>query len=324
MKSTRIATLATFAACVLAALTAPASFAQAQDFPTRPIELLVAFPAGGGSDALARAFADAATRNLPQPMFVTNKPGAAGTIGFAEGAAAKPDGYKITVVSPELLITPYLGIGKVTYEAFKPIGRINADPCTVAVRTDAHWKSIEEFVAELKSKPGAVSVANSGPGSINHVCAAALEDKTGTKINHIPYLGSGPMINALLSQQVEAAVISPAEVSSFVRAGKMRLLAVMAKERAKDFADVPTFRERGIDLVANTWRGLVVPKATPDAVVAKLGELLVKVNADTNYRAVFEKQSLGRVAEDAAQFAAYLKQEDELYKRIVPQLNMSK
>ncbi|WP_077002316.1 tripartite tricarboxylate transporter substrate binding protein [Variovorax sp. KK3] len=319
MKLVRFAALA-FSALALPA--APGAFAQ--DYPTRPIELLVAFPAGGGSDALARAFADSASRVLPQPMIVINKPGAAGTIGFAEGANAKPDGYKITMVSPELLITPYLGIGKVNYEAFKPIGRINADPCTVAVKADAKWKSIEEFIAHLKANPGRASVANSGAGSINHVCAAALEDKTGTKVNHIPYLGAGPTINALMGDQVDAVVISPAEVSAFVKSGKMRLLAVMAKDRSKDFPEIPTFRERGIDLVANTWRGLVVPKATPDAVVARLGELLVKVNADPAYRSVFERQTLGRVTENGEQFASYLKQEDDLYKRIVPLLNMSK
>lgn len=298
--------------------------AQTQDYPSRPIELLVAFPAGGGSDALARALAEAAAKVLPQPMVVVNKPGASGSIGFAEGANARPDGYKLTMVSPELLITPYLGIGKVSYEAFRPIGRINADPCTVAVRTEARWKTIEEFVAHVKANPQRVAVANSGNGSINHVCAAALEDKIDAKLTHIPYLGSGPMINALLGDQVDAAVISPAEVSTFVKAGKMRLLAVMAKERAKGFEDVPTFRERGMDLVANTWRGLVVPKATPDAIVARLGELLTKVNADPNYRAMFERQNLGRVTENAEQFWAYMKQEDELYKRIVPTLHMVK
>jgi len=301
-----------------------ASLASAQEFPSKPIELLVAFPAGGGSDALARGIADSASKQLPQPMIVINKPGAAGTIGFAEGANAKPDGYKVTMVSPELLITPYLGIGKVTYQDFKPVGRINEDPCTVAVNISSPFKTIEAFISHVKANPTKVNVANSGAGSINHVCAAALEDKAGLKINHIPYLGSGPMINALLGDQVDAAVISPAEVNSFVKAGKMRLLAVMSKERAKGFEDVPTFRERKIDLVMSTWRGLVVPKATPDAIVAKLSEVLVKVNADPAYQAILERQNLGRILENREQFAAFLKEGDEQYKRIVPMLQMSK
>jgi tripartite-type tricarboxylate transporter receptor subunit TctC len=307
-----------------AVLTAAASVASAEDFPIRPIELLVAFPAGGGSDALARGIADSASKNLPQPVVVVNKPGAAGTIGFAEGAGAKPDGYKVTMVSPELLITPYLGIGKTTYQDFKPVGRINEDPCTVAVQTNSPFKTIEAFISHVKANPTKVTIANSGSGSINHVCAAALEDKAGLKVNHIPYLGSGPMINALLGDQVDAAVISPAEVNTFVKAGKMRLLAVMSKDRTKGFEDVPTFRERGIDLVLSTWRGLVVPKATPDAIVAKLSDVLVKVNADPAYQQLLERQNLGRILETREEFAAFLKQGDEQFKRIVPMLQMTK
>ncbi len=305
---------------VTAALTA----AHAQDFPSKPIELVVAFSAGGGSDAVGRGLADSASRAMPQPMIVINKPGATGTIGFAEGANAKPDGYKVTMISPELLITQHLGIGKVSYRDFRPIGRFNEDPCTVAVQTKSQFTSLESFTAFAKANPSKINVANSGAGSIYHVCAAAIEEKLGLKFNHIPYLGSGPTINALMGDQVDAVVISPTEVNSFVQAGKVRLLAVMSKERAKGFENVPTFRERNIDLVMSTWRGLAVPKATPDDVVGKLGAMLVKINADPGYQAMLDKQFMGRMLENREDFAEFLKQDDERYKRLVPMLQITK
>jgi tripartite-type tricarboxylate transporter receptor subunit TctC len=183
----------------------------AADYPTKPIELIVPYAAGGGTDLVARAFADAAKKHLPQPIGVVNKTGGGGAVGLTEIMAARPDGY-----------------------------------------------------------PGKVRIGNSGTGAIWHLAAEALAEKTGTTFNHAPFDGANPAVTSLLGGHIEAVPVSPAEVSSQLAAGQLRMPAVMADQRQKAFPDVPTLKEKGIDLTVATWRGIVVPKKTPAAVVETL------------------------------------------------------
>ncbi len=306
------------------ALAAGGLSAQAQTYPARPLELVVPFPAGGGTDVLGRAYAEAAHKFFPQPIVVVNKPGAIGTIGYAYGAGAKPDGYVVTMIVPELLIAPYVNVGKTSFEEFTPIARINADPGSITVRADAPWKTVEEFLAYAKSKPGEVSISTSGSGSIYHLAAAAVEDKAGVKFNHVPYQGESPAILGLLSSQVDATAVSPGALSAHVKAGKLRILAVMSNQRLKSYENVPTLKERNIDVAMGTWRGLAVPKGTPPDVVKQLRELTQKVNDDPKYRETVEKQNIGLLYEDGDAFAASLKRENEDFRRLVPKLSLSK
>lgn len=318
MISSKVFTAAMAAACLWA------SAAPAETYPSRPVELLVPFPAGGGSDVLARAFAEAARRTFPQPLTVINKPGAIGSIGFYEGGHAKADGYKITVLSPELLLAPLIGIGKASYEDFTVIAKINSDPSAITVRANAPWKTIEEFIADARARPGAMTVGNSGNGSIYHVAAAAFEEQTKIKVNHVPYQGSAPAVLGLLGAQVDAATVTPGEVSTYVKAGQLRVLAVMSDQRVKGFENVPTFKERGYDLRVSTWRGIAVPKGTSPEIVRQLSELAQKVNQEPVYRNVFEKQNLGLVYEDAETFRKNLQAQNEQFKRLVPGLILNK
>ncbi|MDB5895427.1 MAG: transporter substrate-binding protein, partial [Rhodoferax sp.] len=208
----------------LAALTALTALglgaAQAQsDFPTRPIELVVPFQPGGGTDALARSFADATRKHMPQSMIIVNKPGASGAIGWQDVISAKPDGYRLAVVTVELTTLPHMGIGKFTYEDLQPIARLNADPAAITVRSDAPWNTIEEYLAAARKDPGKIGVGNAGNGSIWHLAASALEEKTGVKFNHIPFQGAGPAVLALLGGHVDSVAVSPAEVTTYVAAG---------------------------------------------------------------------------------------------------------
>jgi tripartite-type tricarboxylate transporter receptor subunit TctC len=250
----------------MAAAHAPA-FAQSA-FPTKPIELVVPYPAGGGTDVLARAFAQAAVKHLPQPLVVVNKPGAAGAIGWADVLNGKEPGYKIAVLATDLMTQPNMGLTKITYEDFTPIARLNYDPAALTVRADAPWNSVEEFVAAAKK--GDFRIGNGGNGSTWHLAAAAIEDKTGAKFNHIPFSGANPAALSLLGGHIEAITVSAAEVYAHVAAGKLKVLGVMAEQRIKGFENVPTFKERGLDLQIGTWRGLGVPKGTPADIVATL------------------------------------------------------
>ncbi|WP_369651000.1 MULTISPECIES: tripartite tricarboxylate transporter substrate binding protein [unclassified Variovorax] len=307
------------AAAVLAAGTASA---QPAGFPSKPIELVVPFQPGGGTDALARAFADATRKHMPQSMIIVNKPGASGAIGWQDVVNAKPDGYRLAVVTVELTTLPHMGLAKFTYEDLTPIARLNADQSAITVRADAPWNTIEEFLAAARKDSGKLSMGNAGNGSIWHLAAAALEDKTGAKFNHTPFQGAGPAVLALLGGHIDAVAVSPAEVTTYVQAGKLKTLAVMAEQRVKGFDKVPTLKERGIDLVIGTWRGIAAPKNTPPEVVAYLKNLSQKAAGEPAFREVLDKQNLGFSYADDVAFKANMAKDNAYFKALMGKLDI--
>jgi len=315
----RIAALCAAAALAFGCVTPAAAQTK---FPDHQIELVVPYQPGGGTDGLARAFADASRKYIDQPIVVINKPGAGGAIGWNEVINAKPDGYKLAVLTVELLTLPHLGLAKFKYDDFQPIAQLNSDPAAITVKADAPWNSIEEFIAAAKKDPGSVRVGNSGNGSIWHLAAAALEDKTGTKFNHIPYQGAAPAVLSLLGGHIEAVAVSPAEVSTHVQGGKLKVLMVMADKRIKGFEKVPTAKERGIDLSIGTWRGLGAPKNTPPEVMARLREITAKTANEPSLREVMDKQNLGFVYTDGAVFKETLAKDNVYFGELITKLNI--
>lgn len=295
----------------------------ADPYPSKPVEMIVPWPAGGGTDVIARVYAEAARAHFAQPILIVNRPGAIGSIGFSEAAAAKADGYKVVMATPELLIAPYLGIGRASYESFIPIARINADPASITVRADAPWKTVDEFLAHARANAGKVTLSTSGNGAIPDIAAAALEDKTGIKFTRVPYQGEAPAIQAILAGQVDATVVAPGAMSSHIKADKLRVLAVTSAQRIAEFPSAPTLKERGVDLAIGTWRGLMVPKGTPPEVVAQWRELTRKVSADPKYQETLKKQNVNLIYEDGEQFAAVMRENDALFKRLVPLLQVT-
>ena len=295
----------------------------ADPYPSKPVEMIVPWPAGGGTDVIARVYAEAARTHFAQPILIVNRPGAIGSIGFSEAAAAKADGYKVVMATPELLIAPYLGIGRASYESFIPIARINADPASITVKADAPWKTVDEFLAHARANAGKVTLSTSGNGAIPDIAAAALEDKTGIKFTRVPYQGEAPAIQAILAGQVDATVVAPGAMSSHIKADKLRVLAVTSAQRIAEFPSAPTLKERGVDLAIGTWRGLMVPKGTPPEVVAQWRELTRKVSADPKYQETLKKQNVNLIYEDGEQFAAVMRENDALFKRLVPLLQVT-
>ena len=309
------------ALAALLALGAGTVHAQA-DFPNRPIELVVPFQPGGGTDALARSFADATRKHMPQSMVIVNKPGASGAIGWQDVINAKPDGYRLAVVTVEVTTLPHMGIGKFTYEDLQPIARLNADQAAITVRADAPWNTIEEFLAAARKDSGKIGVGNAGNGSIWHLAASALEDKTGVKFNHIPFQGAGPAVLALLGGHVDSVAVSPAEVTTYVAAGKLKMLAVMADQRVKGFEKVPTLKERNIDLSIGTWRGIAAPKNTPPEVVAYLKKLALNASNEPAFRETLDKQNLGFAYADDVAFKQVMAKDDAYFKTLITKLGI--
>lgn len=296
--------------------------AQAQSFPSRPVELVVPFAAGGGTDALARAMSDASRKHFPQPIVILNKPGAAGGIGLTEVARSAPDGYKLALVTADMVIIPHLGLTKTTYESFTPIIQLNADPSAITVAADSPYNTIEEFLEAARAKPETMQLGNAGVGSIWHLAAAALEDKTGVKFNHIPFTGGNPAVLALLGGHIDAVAVSPAEVIQYVKAGKLKTLAVMADQRVKGFENVPTLKERKIDLSIGTWRGIAAPKGTPQPVLDTLGEAFRKAAAEDSLKKFMDEQNLGYVVEDQKAFTAQIERDNATFKALIEKFNM--
>ncbi|MGJ7544201.1 Bug family tripartite tricarboxylate transporter substrate binding protein [Variovorax sp. LT1R16] len=324
MKFTRRDVIAS--ACALVATGLGTAAQAASEYPSKTIELIVPVAAGGGTDLVGRAFAEASKKYLPQqPMIVINKPGASGAIGTAELINAKPDGYKIGIIICEITIIPNLGITKYTAADLRPIARLNADPSAVTVRADAPWQTIDEFLADARKRKDPMPVGNAGMGSIWHMAAAAFAEKTNVKVNHVPFLGAAPAVVALLGGHVDAITVSPGEVAQHVAAGKLRTLAVMSDQRVGGiFEKVPTLKERGVDLTVGVWRGLAVPKGTPADIVQTLSDVARKAADDAVFRDALSKASLGWAYADAAAFQTVIDKDRAFYAALVPKLELNK
>lgn len=310
------------AACAAAAFAALPSLAA---YPERPVEFVVPSSAGGGTDVMARNFADVARKYLPQPIVVTNKPGVSGGLGMGEVQRATPDGYKVAVLISELAIIPHLGMIKFGVNDFIPIARLNADPGTIAVRADSPWNSVDDLLAHARKSPGALPMGNAGSGTIWHFAAAAVEEKTGVRFNHVPFQGAAPSVVALIGGHVDAITVSPAEISSHVAAGKLKVLGVMAEQRlAGQYAKVPTFKERGVDLVVGTWRGLGVPLGTPPEVVAVLREAARKTASDPAFLDAMAKSNLIVSYQDGEAFKPFMNSQSEYFKKLLPTVTIQK
>lgn len=258
------------------ALAAFASIASAQ-FPDHSITMIVPFPPGGVADTVGRPVADAMSRNLQQPVVIENKPGAGGGIGMAQVAKAKPDGYTVLMSLASLTVLPEADkiLGRppmYTIDQLKPIARFTADPTVFAVRADAPWKTLADFIADAKKNPGKFTYGSSGNYGTMHVPMEMFAGAAGVKMVHVPYTGAGPAIVGLLGGQVDAVATGPASIVQHVKSGKVRVLAHWGDVRLVALPDVPSMKESGTDVQYAQWSGLFVPAGTPDAVVNRLRE----------------------------------------------------
>ena len=242
----------------------------AADFPTKEVQIIIPWAAGGATDLIFRALAATTGKYLGKAVVVVNRPGGGGAVGYTEGAQAKPDGYMLISAVTPLTILPHQVSTAFTYKNFEPIINVVDDPSMFLVRSDAPWKSLKEFLDFAKKNPNMITVGNSGAGGGVHLVALAFEKTAGVKFNHIPFSGGGPSVTALLGAHINAVSVSPPEGISHVQAGKLKIIALFAEKRFEMFLDVPTVKEQGIDFAMGMWRGLAAPKGTPPDVIKKL------------------------------------------------------
>lgn len=293
------------------ALGLSAAAAQAQDaYPTRPVTMVVAFPPGGVADITARPTALTMEKILRQRVIIENRPGAAGATGNAYVANAKPDGYTLLMALSSVSVIPEaerLQGHKPPYELaqFAPIALISADPVVLVVREDAPWKTVKDFIADAKSRPGKISYSSSGIFGALHMPYALLENATGTTLWHVPYNGGGPAVQALLGGQVDSTVGGPAAMIGQIRAKKFRPLASFGGKRLASLPDVPTLKELGIDAEYYIWAGIMVPAATPAPVQQKLRGAVRQAAQDPDFRNAMAKVETPVSYMDAPEFRHY-------------------
>ena len=251
------------------------SSAALAQFPDRAITMVVPFPPGGLADAVARPVAEAMSRELKQPVVVENKPGAGGGIGMAAVAKAKPDGYTILMSLSSYTVLPEADklFGRAPMyqlDQLKPVARFTADPTVFAVRADAPWKTLQDFVNDARAHPGKFTYGSSGNYGTMHVPMEMFAGAAGVKMVHVPYTGAGPAIVGLLGGQVDALSTGPATVVQQVKAGKVRVLAHWGDVRLVALPDVPSMKESGTNVEYAQWSGLFAPAGTPDAVLQRL------------------------------------------------------
>ncbi|MGO2187655.1 MAG: tripartite tricarboxylate transporter substrate binding protein [Microbacterium gubbeenense] len=286
----------------------------AADFPNGPIELVVAWSAGGGTDVMARAFAQSAEDHLGVPVNVVNKPGSSGAVGWGEIAhSTEPDGQTLTIVSPEIGFMEEQGLYDFGLDDFTLITLINQDPAALAVKADAPWDTLEEFLEDARSNPGDISIGNSGPGLAWDLATTAIEMESDTEFTHVPYDGAATAVQAVLGGTLDAMTFSIGEVSAQVEAGEMKVLALAQEDRLDALPDVPTFIEEGYDVDTGTFRGIAGPAGMDPEVVEILNDAFVDMAEEDVFVDVMESNSFGIRVMPTDEFQPFFEDARDLY-----------
>jgi len=263
----------------------PAINARAQAYPSGPITLVVAWPAGGGSDISMRLLADALSKKINVPVIVLNKAGAGGAIGHREIANAKPDGYTIGMFSSGGISLPYLNADANTIDELEPLAFFGEDPSALEVSMASGITTLKEFVDKARANPGKIRNGNDQPGGSGFLAIAQYEKAMNFKVGRVSYAGFAPTVTALLSGEVDSATVAIPDTIEHHRGGKMRILGVSAAERHYLAPEIPTFKEQGFDVVVGAWRCLAGPKGMPTDRLAFLEANLLAVLKDPEFQA---------------------------------------
>lgn len=311
--------LAVLAACGLGA-------AQAQDYPTRPVRIVVPYPAGGFNDTLGRLAAKHLGEYWKKPVIVDNKPGAGTMIGTKEVAGAPPDGYTILVAQFPFAANPWLykNIPYDTQKAFTPVMLAGRSPMLLVTHAHSPYRSAQDVLAAARARPNALTYGSSGAGSSNHLAMALFESATGTQMRQVPYKGSTPMLTDLAGGQFDVALDLLPHAMPFMQAGRVRPLAIAAPKRSPLLPDVPTAAEAGIPgYEVSSWHGFVVPAGTPQAIVDKLNAELNRVLQEQEVKKAFAAEGVEPHGGTPAQFRSFIEGQMALWKKVVRDRNIT-
>jgi len=297
-----------------------ASAVMAEDYPSKPIRLIVPFPPGGPNDIIARVVGQRMSEISRQPVIIDNRSGQAGALGTDAVAKSPPDGYTIAITSASsLAISPTLE--KIAYDPAKdlaPVTLVAEVPEMLVVAANVPAKNMDELVALCKAQPGKLNFASAGVGGLPHLAGELFKLTAKIDIVHVPYRGAAPAINDLLGQQVQMTWLDLPVILPQIKAGNLRPIALGAKTRAAQAPDVPTTAEVGMpDILIENWYGMIAPAATPPDVIAKLNKITTDAMSDPNVKEKLADQGLTLVPQTPDEFRAYIAAETKKWAKVI-------
>jgi tripartite-type tricarboxylate transporter receptor subunit TctC len=311
------------AAGLLLALTAPI---MADDYPNRPVRLIIPFPPGGSNDVVGRVIAQHLSTGLGKQIIVDNRGGAGGVIGTDAASKAAPDGYTIAVISLAHAVNPWLY--KLPYDpikSFVPIGIMGKGPNVLSVNPEFPVKSVKELVALAKQKPGDIQYASAGVGSFQHLGAELFKLQAGVDMLHIPFKGGGPAMVDVMGGHTKVIFSSLVQTTPHIKSGKLRPLGVGSLQRSPVLPNVPTISEAGVPgYAAENWWGLIAPAGTPAAVVARLHKELTAAQDNAAVKQYFDREGATLVKMSSEDFGKFMQTEMEKWGRVVKEGKIKK
>ena len=297
---------------IVMALALVAGSAMAQDnWPSRPLKLILPFPPGGGTDILGRQIADKLSARLGQPVVAENRGGAGGNVGAEAAAHSAPDGYTLVLVAPSLAISPTL-YAKLNYDPVKdlqPVTLVATIP-NVLLTQPGFASNLKEFIQKVKQKPGEYNFGSGGPGTSNHLGGELFNIVAGTKLVHVPYKGVNLAMQDVLGGPIHLVVIGVPAAAPHIRSGRLRALAVVAPQRLPALPEVPTAAEAGLqNYEVTTWYGILAPAATPRPIVTRVNAELVRIMHAPEVKERLAGLGTDPMTSTPEEFAAYVKQE---------------
>ncbi len=305
-------------AAVAAVIAAPA-LTHAEEWPSKPVKIVVPFAPGGGSDFIARYVARRLSEDLKTPFIVENKPGAGGNIGTEQGIKSPPDGYTLTLIASSYTVNP--SVYKLNFDPVNditPIIQISQGPLIIVTNPAFPPKTVKELVAYAKAKPNEVNFASSGPGSIIHAATEMFNLRAGTKMTHVPYKGTGPALTDTIGGQTQVLFGSATTVMPQITAGKLRAIGVTSGKRIPALPNVPTVGEQGVkDYDVVLWHGLIGPKGLPPAIVEKINASVAKSLKLKETEETLQNDGVAPAGGSAKQFDATIRKEIEAWRQVV-------
>ena len=304
----------------LCAVLAPVHAAETPQWPTKPIRMVISWPAGGSADGVGRLVAERLSKSLGQPIVVDNRAGAGGTIGTQAVVRAEPDGYTLLFAAPSELSVAAATVKALPYDPVKdlqPITQVMRGPYVLVAHPSFPPNTVAELIAYAKANPGKANYASFGTNTLNHLYGEMLKSLTGINAVHVPYKGGAPAIADLLGGQVQFMFENIGVVLPHIKAGKLKALAVMAPQRVPGSPNLPTLAEARVDMGSGTWLGILAPAKTPRWIVARLHAEVVAALATPEVRKGFEDRVIQAVGSTPEEFGRHIRTETTQWRQLV-------
>lgn len=297
--------------------------AHAQEYPNKPVTVVMPFPAGSITDLVARMVSEKLRQKFGQPFIVENKAGAAGNIGADYVARAKPDGYTLLFTPPPPLVTNKSLYSKLSYDPdlFEPVSTVVSWPNVLVVNPKVGIATLQELLARAKENPNRLNYASNGNGTTPHLTAELFKSMAKVEIVHVPYKGAAPALADLLSGQVDMAFLDISSVLPHIQSGKLNAIAVTSKTRSQALPDVPALAETLPGFVSIAWNGIVAPAGTPPAIVAQLSKAVAEIVAQPEVAEKFREFRVDPIGNTPAQMAAFLQEERARWGAVIERTN---